>query len=76
MSLETLHRLEAPYIGGVYHFTPFVVLYPWEETEGGDSTTASGSPLALGVSRQRRRILVEKVDEEEEKELTRPHPQG
>lgn len=76
VSLRTLHRLEAPYIGGVYCTTPIAVSHPREEIEEGNSTIASGSPPALGASWQGRKILAVEVDEEEKEELTRPHPKG
>lgn len=66
--------METPYIGGVYYATPLAVSHLGEEEEEGDIAAAFGSPLVLGASRGRKRILAEEIDEEEdEEELIMPH---
>lgn len=74
MLLRTLHRLEASYIDGVYHAIPLIVSHPGELTEEDHIAAAFGSPSVSKAFWQRRRVLIEEVDEKDEEELIKPHP--
>lgn len=70
-------RAAVPYYGGAYHAVPLAIVHPEgneEDEEVGDVTTAAGPFQAPMASQQRRRVLADEVDEDEEEreQLIRP----